>query len=197
MTTSKKKSGDFQTKRIKLSTQEKSLESCLLLSFNINVTQLCQTYTNHPLSLHPNDLLFMQGNVRKGHLSNYLVVVTKQYLYRKRCENVSPAFVQLRTKVFFCFCTFWTKFCEILTFGNNLKLKMIYCIFRKIITLNEVNILESPNEYYQKQVLKNCSKKTLCPALELRQQIYQNENVEKYIATKNNKLIQQNKKWSY
>ena len=28
-------------------------------------------------------------------------------------------------------------------------------IFGKIITLNEVNILESPNEYYQKQVLKN------------------------------------------
>ena len=31
--------------------------------------------------------------------------------------------------------------------------------------LNDINILESPNEYYQKQVWKNSSKKTLCPAL--------------------------------
>ena len=37
-----------------------------------------------------------------------------------------------------------------LEFGNNLKLKIIDYIFRKIIMLNEVNILESPNEYYQK-----------------------------------------------
>ena len=59
---------------------------------------------------------------------------------------------QLRTKVFFCFCTFWTEFCEILKFRINLKLEIIDYIFRKIITLNEVNILESPNEYYQKQV---------------------------------------------
>ena len=59
---------------------------------------------------------------------------------------------QLRTEVFFCFCTFWTKFCDILKYGNNLKLEIINYIFRKIITLNEVNILESPNEYYQKQV---------------------------------------------
>ena len=55
------------------------------------------------------------------------------------------------------------KFCEILKFGNNLKLEVIDYIFRKIIMLNEVNILESPNEYYQKQVKKNSSKKTLCP----------------------------------
>ena len=60
--------------------------------------------------------------------------------------------IQLRTKVFFCFCTFWTKFYEILKFGNDLKLEIIDYIFRKIITLNEVNILENPNEYYQKQV---------------------------------------------
>ena len=32
--------------------------------------------------------------------------------------------------------------------------------------LNEVNILESLNEYYQKQVWKNSSKKHLCPALQ-------------------------------
>ena len=32
------------------------------------------------------------------------------------------------------------------------KLEIIDYIFRKIITLNEVYILESPNEYYQKQV---------------------------------------------
>ena len=52
---------------------------------------------------------------------------------------------QLRTKFFFCFCTFWTKFCDILKYGNNLKLEIIEYIFRKIIMLNEVNILESPN----------------------------------------------------
>ena len=33
-----------------------------------------------------------------------------------------------------------------------LKLEIIDYIFKKIITLKEVNILESPNEYYQKQV---------------------------------------------
>ena len=47
------------------------------------------------------------------------------------------------------------EFCDILKYGNNLKLEIIDYIFRKIITLNEVNILESPNEYYQKQVYKN------------------------------------------
>ena len=45
-------------------------------------------------------------------------------------------------------------------YGNNLKLEIIDYIFRKIIMLNEANILESPNEYNQKQV-----EKTLCPAL--------------------------------
>ena len=43
------------------------------------------------------------------------------------------------------------KFCEILKFGNNLKLEIIDYIFRKITPLNEVNILESPNEYYRKK----------------------------------------------
>ena len=50
------------------------------------------------------------------------------------------------------FCPFWKKFCDILKYGNNLKLEIIDYIFRKKIMLNEVNILESPNEYYQKQV---------------------------------------------
>ena len=50
------------------------------------------------------------------------------------------------------FYTFWTQFCEILKFGMNLKLEIINYTLRKIITLNEVNILESPNEYYQKKV---------------------------------------------
>ena len=40
-------------------------------------------------------------------------------------------------------------------FGNSLNLETIDYIFRKIITLKEVNILESPKEYYLKQVLKN------------------------------------------
>ena len=64
----------------------------------------------------------------------------------ERCrkhETSEGAFSQLRTKVFFCFCTFLTNICEILTFGNDLKLKIIDYIFRKIITLNEVNILET------------------------------------------------------
>ena len=60
--------------------------------------------------------------------------------------------VQLRTEGFLCFCTFWTKFCDVLKYGNNLKLEIIDYIFRKIIMLNEVNILESPNKYNQKQV---------------------------------------------
>ena len=66
---------------------------------------------------------------------------------------------QLRTEVFFFFCTFWTKFCDILKYWNNLKLEIIDYIFRKIFTLNEVNILESLNKYYQKQVYKTSSKK--------------------------------------
>ena len=32
------------------------------------------------------------------------------------------------------------------------KVENHWLYFRKLITLNEVNILESPNEYYQKQV---------------------------------------------
>ena len=44
------------------------------------------------------------------------------------------------------------KFCDILKYGNNLKFEIIEYIFRQIIMLNEVNILESPNEYYQKQI---------------------------------------------
>ena len=55
-------------------------------------------------------------------------------------------------RFFFCFCTFWTKFFDILRYGNNLKLEIIDYIFRKIIMLNEVNILQNPNEYLQKQV---------------------------------------------
>ena len=35
---------------------------------------------------------------------------------------------------------------------KNFKLEIIDYIFRKIIMLSEVNILESLNEYYQKQV---------------------------------------------
>ena len=60
--------------------------------------------------------------------------------------------MQLRIEGHFGFRTFWTKFCNILNYWNNLKLEIIDYIFRKIIPLNEVNILESPNEYYQKQV---------------------------------------------
>ena len=55
-------------------------------------------------------------------------------------------------RFFFCFCTFGTKLCDILKYGNNLKLEIIDYIFSKKIMLNEVEILESPNEYYQKQV---------------------------------------------
>ena len=44
------------------------------------------------------------------------------------------------------------KFCDILKYLNNLKLEIIDYFFRKIVMLNEVNILESPKEYYQKQI---------------------------------------------
>ena len=54
--------------------------------------------------------------------------------------------------VFFVFAHFEKKICEILKFGKNLELEIIDYIFRKIIMINEVQILESPNEYYQKQV---------------------------------------------
>ena len=37
-------------------------------------------------------------------------------------------------------------YCDLLKYGNILKLEIIDYIFRKIITLNEVNISESPNE---------------------------------------------------
>ena len=43
--------------------------------------------------------------------------------------------IPTRDRGFFCFCTLWTKFCEILKFGNNLKLEIIDYIFRKIILL--------------------------------------------------------------
>ena len=49
--------------------------------------------------------------------------------------------------------------------------------------LNEVNILESPNEYYQKQVKKNGSKKTLCPALAKRT-LYNNSGLFRAIVMK-------------
>ena len=67
--------------------------------------------------------------------------------------------------MFFCFCTFGTKFCEILKFGNNLKLEIIDYIFRKIITLNEVIILKSANEYYRKFFSKKGLKMDLYPAM--------------------------------
>ena len=61
--------------------------------------------------------------------------------------------IQLRTKVFFLFLHILNEiFLKYWNFENSLKLEIIDYIFRKIITLNKVNILESPNEYYQKQV---------------------------------------------
>ena len=42
----------------------------------------------------------------------------------------------------------------ILKSTNEYKLDL-YPAMRKIITINEVNILESPNEYYQKQLVMN------------------------------------------
>ena len=58
-----------------------------------------------------------------------------------------------------------------LKFGNNLKLEIIDYIFRKIIMLNEVNILESPNKYHRKKSRK-IAKKTLCPTLYLQLQMF-------------------------
>ena len=44
-------------------------------------------------------------------------------------------------------------------YGNNLNLEIIDNIFWKIIMLNEVNILETPNEYYQNKLRKKTRKK--------------------------------------
>ena len=64
-----------------------------------------------------------------------------------------PDWAKSGQRFFFVFAhVFGTKFCDILKYWSILKLEIIDYIFRKIITLNEVHILEGPNEYYQKQV---------------------------------------------
>ena len=57
---------------------------------------------------------------------------------------------QLRIEDYFGFRTFWTKFCNILKYGMNLKSDSIVQIFRKIMQLNAVIIFKITNEYYQK-----------------------------------------------
>ena len=48
--------------------------------------------------------------------------------------------IQLRIEGLFVFRTFSTKFCNILKYGRNLKLKIIVRIFSKILKLNAFNI---------------------------------------------------------
>ena len=47
----------------------------------------------------------------------------------------------------------------------NLKLETSVQIFRKIIQINAVIILKSPNEYYQKIISKSARKMDLYPAM--------------------------------
>ena len=72
---------------------------------------------------------------------------------------------QPRKQDHFSFCTFWTKFCNILKYGMNLKFEAIVQIFRKIIQLNLVIRLKSTNEYYQKIISKSGRKMDLYPAM--------------------------------
>ena len=72
---------------------------------------------------------------------------------------------QLRVEDHFGFCTFWTKFCNILKYGMNLKFETIVKIFRKIMQLNAVIILKSTTEYNWKIISKCGRKMDLYPAL--------------------------------
>ena len=65
----------------------------------------------------------------------------------------------------FLFSYILTKFCNILRYGKNLKFETIVQFFRKIIQLNAVSIVKSPNEYYRKIISKNGRKMDLYPAL--------------------------------
>ena len=75
--------------------------------------------------------------------------------------------MQLRIEGRFGFRTFWTKFCNILKYGMNLKFETIVQIFRTIIQLNAVIILKSTNEYYRKIISKSGFKMDLYPAMRL------------------------------
>ena len=65
-------------------------------------------------------------------------------------SSIKSSWDQLRIEGHFGFHTFWTKFCNILKDGMNLKFKTIVQIFRKIMQLSAVIILKSANEYYRK-----------------------------------------------
>ena len=47
----------------------------------------------------------------------------------------------------------------------NLKFETVVQIFRKIIQLNAISIVKSPNEYYQKIISKSSRKMNLYPAM--------------------------------
>ena len=74
---------------------------------------------------------------------------------------------QLKIEGYFGFRTFWTKFCNILKYGVNLKFETSVQIFRKIIQLNAVIVLKSPNEYYRKIISKSGPKMDLYPAMHI------------------------------
>ena len=76
--------------------------------------------------------------------------------------STSPSKILTRnpdTEGFFGFHTFGMKFCDILKYGNNLKLEIIDYIFRKIIKLNEVS--KQPQRILSKTSLEKWPEKTL------------------------------------
>ena len=79
--------------------------------------------------------------------------------------NSNSQCIQLRIEGHFGFPTFWTKFCNILKYGMNLKFETIVQLFRKIMQLNAVIILKSINEHYRKIISKSGLKMDLYPAM--------------------------------
>ena len=77
--------------------------------------------------------------------------------------------ISFRIEGHFHFRTFWTKCCNILKYGMNLKFGAIAQFFRKIIQLNTVIIWKSTNEYYQKIILKSGLKMDLYLAMRYQQ----------------------------
>ena len=88
---------------------------------------------------------------------------------------VSP--FQLRIEGHFDFRTFWTKFCNLLKYGMNLKFETIVQIFRKIIQLNAVINLKSTNEYFWKNFSKSDRKMDLYLAMISKKFLNQRDSV--------------------
>ena len=105
-------------------------------------------------------------------------IIDKRVLKSMSCRNLYPNSsrmgrdggysnqgVQLRIEGHFGLRTFWTKVCNILRYGMNLKFETIVQIFRNIIQLNLVLILKSTNIYYRNIFSKSGRKMELCLAM--------------------------------